>query len=138
MARYVAVGVPNHELALQFGMTESQITRIVNSPVFIAEVQRLTDQIDEEVVDIRKDLERMAPRAVEVLDEQLNYPGTDDKVRQRAAFDVLDRCGHGVNKPNQGGNRSLTLVKIDKIVNNTTKEEIKDDVLELIDLQTEE
>ena len=134
MARYVAVGVPNSELALRFGMTAAQISRIVNSPVFEAEVKRLTDQIDEEVVDIRKDLELLAPRAVEVIDEQLNYPGTDDKVRQRAAFDVLDRCGHGAKKDDGGGSKSLTLVKIDKIINNASKEDLKDDVLELIDL----
>lgn len=135
IARYVAAGANNHEIAVRFGMTEAHICRIVNSPVFIAEVKRLTDQIDEEVVNIRAELEKMAPRAIEVIDEQLNWPGVDEKTRQRAAFDVLDRCGHGAKKDQGSGNRSLTLVKIDKIVNNANTEELKDDVMELVNLK---
>jgi len=136
MARYVVAGATNTDLCEIFGMTPSMITKIIHAPCFEAEVDRLRERVDDEVVaDIRADLAKLGPRAVEVLDEQLNYIGMPEQIKQRAAFDVLDRLGYGDKKPGAGGNRSLTLVKVDKIVQNTTKEDLQSDVLELVKLQ---
>lgn len=121
-----------------FGLTPSHITRIVNAPCFLEEVERLRERVDDEIMtDIRADLARIAPRAVEVLDEQMNYPGVPEAIKQKAAFDVLDRCGYGDKKPGAGGAKHLTLIKIEQNVKNASIETIKDDVLDLVELPEE-
>lgn len=120
-----------------FGITPSHITRIINAPCFLEEVARLRDRVDDEIMaDIRADLAKLAPRAVEVLDEQMNWPGVPEAIKQKAAFDVLDRCGYGDKKPGAGA-KSLTLVKIEQHVSNASTEQLKEDVLDLVALPEE-
>lgn len=124
------------EIAEIFGLTPPHVTRIVNAPCFLDEVERLRNQVDDQIMaDIREDIRKLGPRAVEVLDEQLNWPGMDEKIKQKAAFGVLEMLGHKKKDGPKGGSKSLTLVKIDKIVNNANREDLQDDVLELVNME---
>lgn len=126
------------ELSEIFGLTPGQLTRIINAPCFEEECNRLRERVDDALIlDIREEIGRLAPRAVEVLDEQLNLPGIPEKIKQSAAFDVLDRLGYGDKKPGAGGNKSLVLVKIEQHVKDASVETIKDDVLDLVALPEE-
>jgi len=94
MARnQVAYGLRTKELAERYGMLEPQISIIVNSPLYQAELKRLESFADEMSVDVGGELDTLAKRAVEVIAEQLHE---NDKSAQRtkAAFSVLDRTGH--------------------------------------------
>jgi len=138
IARYVVAGATAGEISDIFGLTPGQVTRIINAPCFLEECNRLRNRVDDEIIaDIRADLASLAPRAVEVLDEQMNYPGVPEAIKQKAAFDVLDRCGYGDKKPGAGGAKHLTLIKVEQNIKNDSIETIKDDVLDLVALPEE-
>lgn len=138
IARYIVAGATATDISEIFGITPSHVTRIINAPCFLEEVERLRGRVDDEIMtDIRADLAKLGPRAVEVLDEQMNWPGMPEQIKQKAAFDVLDRLGYGDKKPGAGGDKHLTLVKIEQNIKNETVETLKDDVLDLVALPEE-
>jgi len=94
MARLmVAGGKRPGELAQIFGMSPCQITIVTNSPLFIAERERLEAMADYQAVDVRTELEIRQGMALEVIDECLTCG--DIKVKKDAAFEILDRTGFG-------------------------------------------
>lgn len=138
LARAVVAGLKPMELSQIYGFTPSHITRIINSPAFLAEVARLEEDADDKATDVRADIKKMARRAVEVLDEQLNRPGVPEQTRQRAAFDVLDRAGFGAKPTGLPGGSTFNFTKIEKIVQQSSPEHLKDDVLDLLEVEPSE
>lgn len=131
MARaLVAAGLTPSQLADAYGFSKGQITRIINSPMFKLEMSRIEEKAEEIACDIREDIKKLAVRAVEVLDDQLNKVGIPENVKQRAAFDVLDRAGYGAKEKPSGGN-SLHLTQIN--VGKLSDKELKDEVMDLIE-----
>ena len=98
LARAVASGMRPGEICAAYGYTPAWITRIMETPLFQAEVARIESLAEIQAVDVREDLNSMAPRAVEVIDECLD--GEDKKLKFEAAKDVLDRTGHHKNTQN--------------------------------------
>lgn len=137
MARsLVAGGLTPGELADAYGFSVSHISRIINSPMFLAEVERLEAQADKVAADVREDIRKLAERAIEVLDEQLNMKGIPEQVRQRAAFDVLDRAGYGSKEKRPPGGNSLHLTQIN--VGQLSDTDLKNEVMDLIEGEYEE
>lgn len=126
LARAVASGMRPNEICDAYGYTAAWITRIISTPLFQAEVARIEAQAEDVAVDVRRDLNVMAPRAVEVLDERLD-DGEDKRLQLDAAKDVLDRVGHGKqNAP------SLHLHKHEHVeTKKLTDEELYRDVVEM-------
>ncbi len=87
-------GMQPGEVALVTGFSPGQITRILHSPLFEAELARLESQAEIEVVTVGNDLKRMANRALEVLDENLHSHDISRELKTKTAFDVLDRSGN--------------------------------------------
>ena len=97
MARMFLEGMQPGEVALVTGFSPGQITRILHSPLFEAELARLEGQAEIEVVSVGNELKRMAVRAIEILDENLHSQdetGVSRELKTKTAFDVLDRSGH--------------------------------------------
>ena len=94
MARMFLEGMQPGEVALATGFTPGQITRILHSPLFEAELARLESQAEIELVSVGSELKRMASRAIEVLDENLQAGNVSRELKTKTAFDVLDRSGH--------------------------------------------
>lgn len=98
MARMFVEGMQPGEVAEATGFTPGQITRILHSPLFEAELARLESQAEGESMSVVADLKRMSARAVEILDENLHSEDDNLVSRQlktKTAFDILDRTGHG-------------------------------------------
>ena len=99
MARdMVAGGLKNKELATLYGMTQGQISIIVNSPVFVAECARLETEIENEVLNMRDEIRLIVPAARSVLVRELVCEPHDREIQGRklqvdVAKDVLDRGG---------------------------------------------
>ena len=97
MARMFLEGLQPTEVALITGFSPGQITRILHSPLFEAELARLESQAEIETVSVGNELKRMASRALEVLDENLHAQDeavVSRELKTKTAFDVLDRSGH--------------------------------------------
>lgn len=98
MARMVVAGARPGEIAEAYGYTPSQVTLIMGSPLFQAEVARLEAAAEELAVDVNADLKQMAVRAAEVLDRELEAEPQNRQERAlqvQTAFGVLDRAGFG-------------------------------------------
>jgi len=95
MARMFLEGMKPGEVALVTGFSPGQVTRILRSPLFEAELARLESQAEVEVVTVGNELKRMAGRAIEILDQNLEAENISRELKTKTAFDVLDRSGHG-------------------------------------------
>ena len=96
MARTMATsGLTPMQLATAFGFSPGQITRIINSPLFMAELARIEGAVEVKAVDVSMELKMLQPRAMEIVAEDMFAPGTDRKLRNQTAFEVLDRTGFG-------------------------------------------
>jgi len=135
MARdYVAAGLRNKELANLYDMTQSQISIIVNSPLFVAEVSRLETEMDNDAINIREEIRVLAPRARRIISNELavepeNF--AERKHQTNVAFEVLDRAGGGLRPVPEGG--GIHLHKHEEIhIHNLTDEALAEDVLGMV------
>ncbi|KKL10668.1 hypothetical protein LCGC14_2553530 [marine sediment metagenome] len=113
MARAVATGARPNELAAMFEYSQTQISVIMGSPLFEAEVARLEAQADGSAVSLRTDLLKIGERAAEILDRETEKDFHADGTRLnekevsrqvQISFGVLDRIGHGPKaEPPKGG-----------------------------------
>lgn len=97
MARSILTGATNADLARIYDFTPGQITRIVNSPLFQAELARLEAQAEYETTSIHQDLQVLSHRAIEILSGELDREPqsvADRKIKKEVAFGVLDRAGY--------------------------------------------
>jgi len=138
MARaMVAGGLSPKQLATAFGFSLGHVSRIIQTPLFQAEVARLERGADEVAWDMREDLKRMAVRSLEVLDEDLYIEPTDAReryLRSKTAMDVLDRIGL---RKGDGKAAGTNLKNIQINVNNASVDEIRNEVMELVKLGEE-
>src|SRR4030067_999257 len=92
MARsMIAGGFKPGELATIYNLSPCQVSVIIHSPLFQAELTRLEAAAENSVLHTRKELEMLQPRALEVLAEDLFCP--DRKLRNYTAMKVLDKTG---------------------------------------------
>ena len=144
MARdIVAGGLQNKDIAKLYGMTESQISIIVNSPLFQAELARLEALADNAVIQVKTRMAQMIPKATEVLEQTLDealmkdeagkekiiLPSDADKrLGTKVALDIFDKI-----LPRDAmvasGDTYNTQVNVD--ARNMTPEELRDSVFEL-------
>jgi len=146
MARdIVAMGeIRNKDLARIYNMLPPQISIIVNSPVFQAELARLEDEVEESVCHVRAGIRLLVPRAEQVLKEELFKDDDREdadglpipmslperKLRLGVALDVLDRS-EGKGK-NGDGSTHLHLHNELHLTKQMTTEELKTDIFDLI------
>lgn len=88
-------GFRNHEIAEKTGMTESTISCILRSPLGEAYINGMHDRVQEQTLDVRKQLIGMNKAALDsinrILDPKQKAPFN---VQLTAAKDVLDRNGY--------------------------------------------
>lgn len=121
MARMFVEGAQPSDIATITGFSLGQISRILGSPAFQIELNRLAEAADANAVDVNQLLADHAPRAAAVLIEDTYQEVEDnDKARasrQTAAKDILDRTGHhkGVEPLKPGGDLNVTQINIGKL-----------------------
>ena len=133
MARDFVAGFRPNEIALKYGFSAPQITRISQSPLFQAEVNRLEAQAENRAVDVHEDLKHMSVRAAEILDENLQMSDEFIKrsLKTKTAFDVLDRAGYAKQETPQ---KHLHLHAHEvKQVNEMGKDELYDEIIDLVE-----
>ena len=137
MASAVAGGARPGEVAQAFGYTPAQISKITQSPLFLAEVARIEAGTEAQEITVRGDLHALAERSVEVLSAELerNVEEGDhwaQKTKTNVAFGVLDRSGYGSKS-----DAPLSLHKHTHVhVKEMTDEELYKDVIDLTEEDT--
>lgn len=94
MVRAAFEGARPGELAEAYGMTEGQISRIMGSPLFQAELGRLEAEAEIALTGARRDLKLLAGKSVELISQELedlsdkeSFP--ERKLKLKTCFDIL-------------------------------------------------
>lgn len=90
----IFLGQKNTVIAKELGCTEVQVSNVRNSEIVQAQLAEMRAKSYENTIDIRKQINELAPKAVEVLETLLENSSTPANVKLNAARDVLDRGGH--------------------------------------------
>lgn len=132
MARLFIEGAQPSDIATVTGFSLGQISRILGSPAFQVELNRLAEAADANAVDVGQILRDHAPRAAAVLIED-TYQDVDGNEkarssRQAAAKDILDRTGFGrqAEPLKSVGDLSLTQININKMTTSDLFSEVMD------------
>lgn len=88
-------GLSNRAIAQMFSVSEVFVSNVKNSPAVKDKLRVLEIASDVEAVDVRKELIRRAPAALETLRELIEDKQTTAPLKARIAFDHLDRAGFG-------------------------------------------
>jgi hypothetical protein len=106
MRRLVA-GESQHRIAAEIGMTECRLSIICNSPLFKRELAALEEEVKSRYItttaDIQGRINKLQPRAVDILDQILNKTEVDGRavtlpLKRDVALDVLELAGSGKKK----------------------------------------
>lgn len=89
MARYAAAGKTPGDIAAIFGFSLPQVSVVMNSPLFKAEMMRVIEGLELSMRDAATELQELTGRATEVLAEELYAGEKGNKLRARVAFEVL-------------------------------------------------
>lgn len=111
-----AAGLRNVEIAEVLDYSEERVSMILNDPRAEKHIQQAAKAVQSSVADVGLRLKLLASEAVDELEYELRAV-TDVKVRQRAAFGVLDRAGYG---------RMETQVRVSGELSDQAVEELSD------------
>lgn len=126
IARLSALGMPPRLIAKELKMTPEAVGAILNNTTIMPGViESYQVSRDESVIDIRRQIERIAPNAIKLLEEAINYrpgdmlddafegiqPSVSDQIR--AANIVLDKSVSDKSLPENPAitTRSILLIK---------------------------
>lgn len=116
MARAVAAGATPTDIAQDFGVTPSWVTQIIHSPLFVAEVARLSNDIEnQQKISQRRisdELDQLLARSVEVIAQEIHSQKSSAR-RTDTAFKILDRRGYHPRNDQAGDdNRVFNFVTL--------------------------
>lgn len=86
-------GLKNWEIAAQVGFSEGKVSAILNDPRAAIVKDRLGSQAFEQSVEVQDRIFGYAHEALDEVVEQMRM-SNDERVRQKAAFSILDRAGY--------------------------------------------
>lgn len=85
-------GDTNREIAEKLDLSEGRVSVILNDPRAVYEVERMSERVADRTVDTNLRLKLYANEALDEIVEELRTCA-NVKVRQTAAFGILDRAG---------------------------------------------
>lgn len=88
-----AAGLKNWEIAEELGFSESRVSVILNDPRARAVLEQYSREVVDSLTDVRLRLKYYANEALTEVVEEMRH-SDDPRVRQRAAFGILDRAGY--------------------------------------------
>ncbi len=118
-----------------YGMTEGQVSRILGSPAFQAEIRRLEEGADVVAVDVREELKSMQDQAVTNLWDDLEMEvmtGEERRIRQKASLEVLGINGH-VKKTSPSGPITIIDNRTQTQIDGMTTKELRETVFTQIE-----
>ena len=88
------LGLKQREIAKRLGVSESFIYNVLSSPLSRDHLEMMQQVQDAEVLEIKRRIATIAPKAVEMLNEILMTQDATYSVKLQAAKDILDRAGY--------------------------------------------
>lgn len=93
VCRLIGAGLTNKEVALATGFSEVRVSELKNDPRAKRFILEASKRVADNILDLNSKLKHHAYEALEEIVDQLRE-SRDEKVRQKAAFGILDRAGY--------------------------------------------
>lgn len=115
IARLAFEGYKAPEIADQLNMTTGTVKQLLNDPLCKSAIQKMQDEADKAVIDVRKELSKMNLDAVRVIKEILNDQSAARSTQLKAAEGVLDRSGYSPKQQHEHVHAHLTKGDIEEL-----------------------
>jgi hypothetical protein len=115
ITRRIFLGQKNTVIATAVGCDKQQVSNVRNSAIVQEQLRAMQVAATLDVVDVKRIINEIAPRAVEVLKEVMEAAETPPATRVSAAKDLLDRAGHGAVQQVQVAHGHFTAADLDAI-----------------------
>lgn len=92
VCRLALIGMKQVDIATHLGVSPVMVSYTLRSPIVQRQLNQLKAVRDIDAIDVSKEIQDLAPRAVKVLDELMDSDLPNIKLK--AATDILDRAGH--------------------------------------------
>jgi len=92
--RRIFMGHANKDIARDLDVSPQTVSAVKNNPLIQEQLRQLHIHAEANALKVQREIQRHAPRALEVLTEIMNAEDTSHAVRLKAAADLLDRAGH--------------------------------------------
>jgi predicted transcriptional regulator len=92
VCRLALIGMKQVDIATHLGVSPVMVSYTLRSPIVQRQLNQLKAVRDIDAIDVAKEIQALAPRAVRVLDELMDSELPNIKLK--AATDILDRAGH--------------------------------------------
>ena len=112
--RLALIGNKPVEIAAHLGVSPAMVSYTLRSPIAARQLECMHADRDGSAIKVAEEIKKLAPRAVEVLEELLDDPLPNMKLA--AAKDILDRAGYA----------AVRLVKAEVQHSHFTSEEISE------------
>ena len=114
VCRLALIGMKQVDIATHLGVSPVMVSYTLRSPIVQRQLNQLKAVRDIDAIDVAKEIQALAPRAVRVLDELMDSELPNIKLK--AATDILDRAGHA----------AVRTLRTENIHAHFTPDEIKD------------
>lgn len=138
IARLITCGLNNQAISHILGITPQTVSNVRNHPMIKQQIEYLKLRRDISTVDVQKTLQEMIPTALQVIEDVMQDERAKQTDKLKAAFDVLDRTGHGSIQKREVKDMHL-IVTLDEIIE--VKQAAKKNGLlaeEAVDFQSDE
>jgi predicted transcriptional regulator len=92
VCRLALIGMKQVDIANHLGVSPVMVSYTLRSPIVQRQLNQLKAVRDLDAIDVSKEIQELAPRAVKVLEELMDNELPNIKLK--AATDILDRAGH--------------------------------------------
>lgn len=114
VCRLALIGMKQVDIANHLGVSPVMVSYTLRSPIVQRQLNQLKAVRDIDAIDVSKEIQDLAPRAIKVLDELMDSDLPNIKLK--AATDILDRAGHA----------AVRTLRTENIHAHFTAEEISD------------
>lgn len=114
IVRLAIIGMKHVDIANHLGISPVMVSYTLRSPIVQERLKNMEAARDIDAIDVAKEIQELAPKAVKVLEKLLDE-GTENN-QLRAAQDILDRSGHA----------AVRLIKTENIHAHFSADEIED------------
>ena len=92
VCRLALIGMKQVDIANHLSVSPVMVSYTLRSPIVQRQLNQLKAVRDLDAIDVSKEIQELAPRAVKVLEELMDNELPNIKLK--AATDILDRAGH--------------------------------------------
>lgn len=94
IARRLVLGQKQKVIAEELGISYQTVNNVKNSPVVQEQIMMLRGARDQKTIDVRAQIDELAPKCVQLLKEQLEDDHISPNLKSRNAFQLLAISGH--------------------------------------------